>query len=310
MSANPRVSVLINAYNGAAFLREAIESVYAQTFSDFEIVLYDDASTDDTPNIAKSFDDKLRYFRSERQVPLGEARNNALEFCRGEFISFLDQDDLYLPEKLARQVAAFSEGVGLVFSNSLRFWEADGREDLFYKSRPPDGDAFRQLLRAYYLPIHTVMIRRSALPSDRTWWFPEHFKMCEESDLFLRIAYKYRIAYVDEILAKYRVHGNNYSLTNREDLIKEPLEIIDRLSKLHPEFQEEYAEEIRAYRADIKREEARGHWRRGNRYRTWRCYYESLRLNPRPVFLAELFLSFFLPYRAFPAIRSGVGRPL
>jgi glycosyltransferase involved in cell wall biosynthesis len=309
MTAAPLVTVVINAYNGARYLREAIESVYAQSLQDFEIVLFDDASTDETPEIARGFDSRLRYARSERLIPLGEARNIALESARGKFISFLDQDDLFLPQKLERQVAAFRGEVALVFSNSIQLWEQTGREALHYRSRPADGDAFRALLRWYYLSINTVMIRRDALPEDRNWWFPPTFRMCEETDLFLRLAYRYPIAYVDEPLAKYRIHGNNFSTTHREFLVVEERAIMERLAGLIPDFASRYAEEVAVYKAEISRTEAQIRWKEGRRVSAWAAYGEALRLNPRAVYFCELALSVLFPIGVLHALRKSIGKP-
>ena len=102
----PKVSVIMNCYNGGAFVRQAIESVYAQSYTDWEIVFWDNCSTDDTADIAQSFDSKLRYFRGEYMVPLGAARNLALAKAEGDWIGFLDHDDLILPHRFARQMAA------------------------------------------------------------------------------------------------------------------------------------------------------------------------------------------------------------
>ena len=310
MGASPLVTVIINAHNGEQFIREAIESVYAQSMQDFEIVLFDDASTDSTPEIAKRFDGKLRYSRSHDLVPLGEARNRAVELSRGRYLSFLDQDDVFLPTKLERQIAAFQGHVALVFSNSIRFWEKTGREELFFKSRPPDGNAFRALLRWYYLSINTVMIRKDALPKDRNWWFPPSFRMCEETDLFLRLAFQYPIVYVDEPLAKYRIHGDNFSIRHREFLVTEENAILDRLTGLIPNFSTLYAEECSVFRAEIKRVEAQIHWKEGRHYSAWVTYLEGLRLNPRAVYFMEMLLSTVFPFNVLSVLREWIGKPV
>jgi len=277
---------------------------------DFEIVLFDDASTDETPKIAGEFDSRLRYARCDHNIPLGEARNRALEISLGKYVSFLDQDDLFLPNKLSLQVAAFQGDIALVFSNSIRFWEETGKEAIHYTSRPMDGNAFRALLRWYYLTINTVTIRKDALPDDRNWWFPPTFRMCEETDLFLRLAYQHPIAYVDEPLAKYRIHGSNFSLCHREYLISEQNAILERLHGLIPGFASRYADEVAVFRAEIKRTEAQIHWKKGHCRKAWKNYLEGLRLNPRPVYLAEMFLSAIFPYEVLPAIREFIGKPI
>ena len=311
MSANsPAVSVIINAFNGEQYLRQAIESVYAQSFSDFEIVLYDDASTDSTPDIARSFDSRLRFVRSDQQVPLGEARNRAVAASRGKFLSFLDQDDLFLPLKLERQVERFRGDVALVFCNSVRFWEKNGKEELLYRRRPHDGDAFRELLRGYYLSINTVMIRRDALPEDPRWWFPASFGMCEEVDLFLRLAHRYPIAYVDEVLARYRIHGDNWTIRHPEQLVTERIEMMERLASVIPNFSNSYARELASLRSQIDRVQAQIDWRNGRRSQALAGYQRSLRLDLSPVAFAEMALCAIFPYSILPRLRQCLGRPI
>ena len=122
----PVVSVIMNCYNGERYLQEAIDSVYTQTFSDWEIILWDDASKDRTAEIAKSYDEKLRYFKGEKATALGQARNWAIDKARGEFIAFLDQDDVWLCDKLSKQIPIFEDpAVGIVISNTL-FFDGNG----------------------------------------------------------------------------------------------------------------------------------------------------------------------------------------
>lgn len=95
-------SVIINCFNGEKFLKQAIESVYSQTYLDWEIILWDNASTDKTAQIATSYDQKLRYFRSEETLPLGAARNRAISQAKGEYLAFLDADDYWYEKKTGK----------------------------------------------------------------------------------------------------------------------------------------------------------------------------------------------------------------
>ena len=118
----PFVSVIMNCYNSDRYLREAIESVYAQTYDNWEIIFWDNASTDSSADIAKSFDERLKYHRGDQNVTLGMARNLAMRKASGDLIAFLDCDDLWCPSKLEKQVPCFAnEDIGLVFSDCYLF---------------------------------------------------------------------------------------------------------------------------------------------------------------------------------------------
>lgn len=208
MTDKPLVSIIMNCYNSDKYLNEAIESVLAQTYENWEIIFWDNASTDKSPEIAKSFAPKLKYYRGEQTVPLGQARNFALREASGEFIAFLDCDDIWMKEKLEKQIPLFADSeVGLVFSDAIYFNKA-GENHRIYESRPYyTGNCFVKLLSDYYLCMQTVIIRRVALYS-LTYWFDDQFNVVEEADLFIRIGYTWKIAMVNDPLAKWRVHAS------------------------------------------------------------------------------------------------------
>ena len=104
MTTTPRVSVVIPTYNYGHLLEQSLESVFAQTYKDYEVILVDDGSTDDTPGIAARYEGRIRYFRKENGGP-SSARNEGIRQARGPLIAFLDSDDLWLPHKLAVQTA-------------------------------------------------------------------------------------------------------------------------------------------------------------------------------------------------------------
>ena len=101
---NPLVSIIMNCYNSDKFLRESIESIYNQTYANWEIIFWDNASIDDSAKIAKSYDERIKYYLASETTSLGEARNLALSNVSGEYVAFLDCDDLYLTDKLEKQV--------------------------------------------------------------------------------------------------------------------------------------------------------------------------------------------------------------
>ena len=194
------VSVLMNCCNGQEFVVEAIESVLAQTYKNWEIIFWDNASTDDSAKIVQSYPDKrIRYFRGEKTIPLYSARNLALKEVRGEFIAFLDVDDLWTADKLGKQIPLFeNKKVGLVFADTL-FIKKD-REVIkqYYKHRGyKTGSCFKTLLEDYYLSLETVIIRKKTVEGFNPI-FDDRFNHIGDADLFRRISYYWELAMINE----------------------------------------------------------------------------------------------------------------
>ena len=239
----------MNCFNCSKYLREAIDSVYDQIYTDWDIIFWDNASTDNSAEIAKSYGNKLRYFRGEKNVPLGYARNLAIECAKGEYVAFLDCDDLWLPEKLEKQMKIFEaqQEVMLVYSDS-HFIDSVGNiiKISFETEKPARGYVFNELLCGYnFIPLLTVIIKKEVL--DEVGLFNPEYKMAEEYDLFLRIAYTHPIDYVELPLAKYRVHDDNFS-HNLDVGIKEVFEIMNEWLHKDPEIKKECG-----YRINIKK---------------------------------------------------------
>ena len=113
MSKQPLVSIIMNCFNGEQYIKEAINSVYAQTYSNWEIIFWDNASSDNSNEIAASYDAKIKLFKSEETASLGEARSRAIKNANGDWLAFLDVDDIWLPKKLEYQM------LGLINSNHI-----------------------------------------------------------------------------------------------------------------------------------------------------------------------------------------------
>lgn len=293
--AAPLVSVIMNCLNGAEYLSAAIGSVYAQTYQGWEIVFWDNASNDGSGEIARGYDRRLRYFRSPTTIPLGRARNEAMKEARGELIAFLDCDDLWMPEKLEKQVPLFDRNprTGLVFSDTV-FFNGRGEERRLYSgSRPPRGMVFRRLLTDYFLSMETVVIRRSALDG-LSEWFDEALEVNEEADLFIRMAYGWEADCVDEPLAKWRVHEKSLTWRKKERFAIESQMMLDKYIGLFPGLKEEAAGEVESMRRRILKQRFLNAWERGDG--SGRGLLKPY-IGRDPKALA-LYMASFLPYRA------------
>jgi len=259
----PLVSVIVNCLNGERYIRECLDSVYAQTYSNWEIVFWDNASTDKSAEIANSYDDRLRYFRGESTIPLGAARNQVLLRARGEFLAFLDCDDLWLAQKLKKQIPLFDDPeVGLVYCDTIFFNAEKEMAPLYSRRRAYTGYCFRDLLRDYSLSMQTVIIRRSAL--DRLdSYFDETFNMVEDADLFRRIAYTNKLAMVPQPLAKWRMHSESWTWTKNELFAEENKRLIEELLASFPDMQTRYPREVSAFKRKVRFDMAKQKWRMG-----------------------------------------------
>lgn len=243
----------MNALNAEKYLREAIDSVFAQTYGDWEIVLWDNASSDRTGEIARSYGERVRVFRGETTVPLGHARNLALAKARGELLAFLDCDDAWFPQKLERQVPLFDADprVGIVFSGSVFFHQETGRERTVRPDpRAQRGMVFREMLARYFLSMETVVVRRAALDGLKEWFDPR-FDLIEEADLFTRIAHDWKIDLVEEPLARWRIHGESWTWRKSGLFAVELRQMLDKYDALYEGFSDEHREEIRRVEARI-----------------------------------------------------------
>jgi glycosyltransferase involved in cell wall biosynthesis len=248
----PQVSVIIPAYNGRAYIAQAIESVLGQSYTDLELLVVDDGSTDDTAAIIQSYGARLRYFCKTNGGP-GSARNAGIRHAQGEYIAFLDQDDLWLPNRLAEQVPMLQHDaqLGLVFSDALYQTTANQQEHhSFAIDRPFSGHAFAQLFTNNFIPNLTVLVRKSCF--DRLGLLDESGTMMitDDYNMWLRVAAHYPIAFVDKPLARYRWHEQNFSADRERALIDTMTALQDVLQR-HPHLKKELGKRVGRRFADL-----------------------------------------------------------
>lgn len=303
----PTVSVIMNCLNCAKYLREALDSVFAQTYADWEIVFWDNASTDNSAEIAKSYGRKVRYFRSEKTFALGKARNLAIEQSRGKYIAFLDCDDVWLPTKLEKQIPLFeqNERVGLVYSKTIYF---NDKNDFCQQSKAKKcyaGYLFGKLLTGNFISIQTAVIRKSAL-DDLGEWFDERFNIVEDADLFLRLAYKHEIGYVDMPLAKRRMHKESWSFKKRELRHKETKILINKLKKSYPSINKDFSSELTVMESRASYDEAITCWMNGEKQKARQFLRPFLMIDKKLFF--PYILSYLLSYRLYVSVLKICGK--
>lgn len=257
------VSVIMNCFNSERYLKSAIDSVYVQTYKNWEIIFWDNASTDHSAEIAKSYGSKLRYFRGEQTVPLGAARNLAIKKTTGKYIAFLDCDDLWMPEKLKKQIDVFESKseVDFVYSNFYKFNDKDRRK-LVSTREKNNGNIFESLLYCYDIGILTVMLRAASFKKmDKH--FDESLNLAEEYDVFMRLLYSAKAAYIPEPLAMHRVHAKMSTRLYWKEFSEEIDHIIDNFKNLDHDFDKKYAKALNHAKMQLEFQKAKDYMVQG-----------------------------------------------
>ena len=211
----PEVSTIIPVYNGAAFVAEAIDSALAQEGVDQEIIVVDDGSTDQTPTILASYGNRIRVIR-QPNAGQARARNAGMAAARGQWIAFLDADDVWLPDKLIRQLQA-CDGFDWCSTNAIFFNTAAGQQWIRYpESEDYTGDVFETLLVANIVIISSAIVRRKQI--DRIGGFNPRYPGLEDWDFWIRLGRICQLKYLPVPLVKYRLHQSSMSAKVRAAL--------------------------------------------------------------------------------------------
>lgn len=300
----PRVSVVMPAYNVERFIAEAIESVLGQTFADLELIVVDDGSTDGTAQMVERFvyrDARVRLIAQANSGRPGIARNRGIAAARGDYLTFLDSDDYWYPQRLGTMVSGLEQHQDWVAAfHDLKLVAAEGddlgqtylRDASFLEKASPwltcleDGwwDCHRRFfvfMSLYFAAVHTqsIVIARSRLSSAPT--FNPDFIICEDIDLWIQIACSGKLGYLDEILSAYRQHGASI-IRNRVRFASETLRFHQHnCRRLEAQLD---TDELRRYRAKIAnchRELAYQYYRTDALSAARKHYFQSLRMDPR-----------------------------
>jgi len=300
----PKVSVVIPSYQAGRFIREAVDSVLHQSYKDYEIIIVDDGSTDNTKEVLASYGDRIKVL-NQNNMGVSAARNKGIMSSRGEYIAFLDADDLWLPDKLERQVTLLEEHpeIGLVFSDMWVVGETDvpARDrpflgkSAFQIGKPSKGKVFKHLFLNDFIPMPTAMVRRRCF--EKVGLFDSAYDSCEDYDLWLRLSQHFSIDYVDKPLAIYRMHGGSLIhdlekhfgclISLRKRALRENPSL---LREFDPDTMDRVYYRFHVYLGMIQMSKGDQKGAREN-------YHEYIRLNPHDPRIYSLLLATFLPAR-------------
>lgn len=252
----PKVSVLIPVYNSALFLNDAVQSILNQTYTNFELILLNDASTDNSEEIIKAFaDSRIQYYTNQKNLGISESRNKLLDLAQGEYLVIMDHDDISLPTRLEKQVRFMNANPEVAM---LGTWG-----ELFCRTKPrsvfeklkkhfinlgwvwcqPKNPALKDMAEGNPVMHSSSMLRKSALLKHNIHYNPE-YSPAEDFDLCRQILEAgLKLANLQEILFKYHYHGQNYSLQNKTAMdiadkkVKEDVfSLLDRKKNNYPYY--------------------------------------------------------------------------
>jgi len=229
----PTVSINLCCYNSEKFLEETVRSIFAQTYKDWELVIINDGSTDSTESIIKQYIDRgypIIYYWQENHG-LGYSRNEALKRSEGKYIAFIDHDDIWLPDKLEKQISLFSDNSETDFIYTNYYIMKNDQKVVVLKGKQPTGYVFENFLYHYPVALLTAMIRRNAL-IERNIEFDEDLHLSEDYDVFMRLLYRSKAGYIKDPLAIYRVHPQMTSVIRMSDYYTEGLYILKKFKEI------------------------------------------------------------------------------
>src|SRR3546814_831261 len=227
----PAVTVFMSVYNSAAWLKEAIDSVISQTFTDLELLIIDDGSTDNSRAVIERCSDRrIRFLHNEQNKGIVYTRNRGIREARGEFIAVLDSDDIAMPFRIERQYKHFSTHPDLgVCGGHAELIDKHGKATGEHYQMPVGmANAGAELLFRNTLVNSTAMFRKEAAEVAGGY---RDTGLCEDYDLALRIKERHQLDNLDEVLVKYRAHGSNTSSRQFREMRKSEGRILQDLHR-------------------------------------------------------------------------------
>jgi len=279
--ANPSCSVIIPTFNRERYVVEAVQSALAQSYAPVEVIVVDDGSTDGTEGALEAFASRIRYIRQESSG-ISAARNRGIQEACGEFVAFLDSDDVYLSEKLARSIEPLLQDPSVAgsFTDYVCIDETTGSE---YPRKPlvPRGELFPEILYRNFIGTSTALVRKSVLVE--LGGFDPEVSLSEDWDLWIRLLDRFRLVYVNRCLTRWRLHEQSTDMQDPDATLLAQQRILQKTFARHPELDERVRRRALAYhqfRWGMR------HYARFELREARRCFAEARRLSFRAEFLS------------------------
>lgn len=299
MEKEPLVSIIVNCYNSEVYLKETIDSIFAQTYNNYEIIFWDNQSTDSTASIIKSYDDpRVNYCYAEKHTPLGEARNLAMKKVRGKLLTFLDSDDVWLPNFLERAVCCLSSQNVLLYYSNYYNWIVGKREEIHNRDVHGGSRHFKDILVSYQIGMSAAVFK-----NEEHLFFDPHYQLIEDYDFFLRLTRKGDAYYDGMPLMKYRMHTDSLTSASKKNWGVEFDKLYLSLTSqiLNKEECFEYRKQLRWLRVRAVNAYAEEFIREGKRFELFVFILKNLHLSPKLLF-PLLFL--VMPCKSYFLLRA------
>ena len=218
----PLVNIIMTCHNGEKYIKTAVNSILNQTYKNWQLIFFNNFSTDKSLEIVQSFQDpRIKYFTTDKLLNLGQVRKKAIESCNGEYICFLDVDDFWVDDKIEKQVSKFKENknIDLIYSNYYLLNENIKSKKI---KKLYQGICPKELLESYIdgNPITawlTVMVKATCIKK-LEYTFDQNLHITSDMDFFMRLSQYCVIDYVDSFMAYYRIHDENESKSKSDEI--------------------------------------------------------------------------------------------
>lgn len=232
----PRVSIIMPAFNREKFIAESIDSALAQTYTDFELIIIDDGSKDQTVSVAKKYldDPRVSIIENPKNMGIATTRTRAINIARGEYLAMLDSDDVWLDhDKLKKQVAFLdSHPDHAIIGSGIAYIDTTGKQLNTLVFPTDDLEIRKTILRRNQFAQSTLLCRTEMLM--KTGLYSTRFMISDDYDLWLRVGKRWKFANSADISTGYRIHGGNITQTKRLTAAREVLEIVRSYSDNYP----------------------------------------------------------------------------
>ena len=218
---NKKISAIVNFHNGESYIKNCIQSILDQDYTNLEVILWDNNSNDNSVKIIEKFkDDRIKYYRNNIKVPLYKARNQAIKVSTGDLIAFVDCDDWWEKNYISSRENFFSvDNFDYFYCNTYFFYENKNKKKIYKNYFLPSGKIFSELSKDYFLIISGVIFKKEIFL--KYGMFKENFNILGDYDFFMRISQHANAHSINSALINYRIHEKNYSKLHKKNFYEE-----------------------------------------------------------------------------------------